>query len=80
MFDDDFCSGDARRCAFHPHVKVSSDDGMFDGVCGECEGEMSEELDEALFDEEVSKGICPCPFPALPESPEVLYGDDDIPF
>ncbi len=34
--------GDARRCARHPHVKTSSDDGMFDGVCGECEGEGEE--------------------------------------
>jgi len=32
--------GDARRCPRHPSVKTSSDDGMFDGVCGLCEGEM----------------------------------------
>lgn len=35
--------GDARRCPAHPHVKTSSDDGMFDGVCGECEAAMDEE-------------------------------------
>jgi len=29
--------GDARRCPRHPNIKTSSDDGMFDGVCGECE-------------------------------------------
>ena len=41
MSDDDsqWC-GDPRRCPRHPHVKTSSDDGMFDGVCGECEHEM----------------------------------------
>ena len=33
-------SGDPRRCRVHPHVKTSSDDGMFDGPCGECEAEM----------------------------------------
>ena len=33
-------TGDARRCSRHPHVKTSSDDGMHDGVCGECEYEM----------------------------------------
>jgi hypothetical protein len=32
--------GDARRCPVHPNVKTSSDDGMFDGVCDLCEGEM----------------------------------------
>ena len=31
--------GDARRCPRHPHVKTSSDDGMFDAPCGECEHE-----------------------------------------
>lgn len=31
--------GDARRCPRHPHVKTSSDDGMFDCDCGECEYE-----------------------------------------
>lgn len=34
--------GDARRCPRHPHVKTSPDDGMFDGVCGECEHEMAD--------------------------------------
>jgi len=31
--------GDPRRCPRHPSVRTSSDDGMFDGVCGACEGE-----------------------------------------
>jgi hypothetical protein len=34
--------GDARRCPAHPHVKISSDDGMFDGVCHICEGQMED--------------------------------------
>lgn len=34
--------GDARRCPFHPHVKTSSDDGMFDAPCNECEMEMED--------------------------------------
>lgn len=29
--------GDARRCPLHPHIKTSSDDSMFDGLCSECE-------------------------------------------
>jgi len=32
--------GDARRCPRHPNVRTSSPDGMFDGLCGECEAEM----------------------------------------
>ena len=40
MYDyNDFC-GDSRRCPIHPHVLTSSADGMFDGLCGECETEM----------------------------------------
>lgn len=34
--------GDARRCRVHPNVKISSDDGMFDGPCGQCEYEMDQ--------------------------------------
>ena len=32
-------TGDPRRCPRHPEVVTSSADGMFDGVCGECENE-----------------------------------------
>lgn len=35
--------GDARRCPRHPNIKTSSDDGMHDGLCGECEAEMDDE-------------------------------------
>lgn len=35
--------GDARRCPRHPHVKTSSDDGMHDGLCGECEAGMEDD-------------------------------------
>ena len=34
--------GDPRRCPIHPNVRTSSADGMFDGLCGACEGEMSQ--------------------------------------
>jgi len=37
--------GDARRCPRHPGVKTSSDDGMFDGLCHICEGEMTIEAE-----------------------------------
>lgn len=32
--------GDPRHCPCHPHVIVSSPDGMFDTVCHECEAYM----------------------------------------
>jgi hypothetical protein len=36
--DSQVC-GDPRRCPHHPTVRTSSDDGMFDGLCGQCEHE-----------------------------------------
>lgn len=41
-------TGDARRCPRHPHVRTSSADGMFDGLCGECEAAM----DQAAMEDE----------------------------
>ena len=41
----DFGFGDARRCPRHPHVKTSSDDGTFDGVCGPCEADADDWAD-----------------------------------
>lgn len=35
--------GDPRRCPRHPHIKTSSNDGMFDAPCGACEVEMYDE-------------------------------------
>lgn len=29
--------GDARRCQVHPHVRTSSNDGLFDTPCPLCE-------------------------------------------
>jgi hypothetical protein len=49
---DAWYEGDARRCPRHPHVKTSSDDGMFDGLCGECEAEM----DDSRYDQIVQPG------------------------
>lgn len=34
--------GDPRRCPHHPHVAISSPDGMFDAPCGECEYESDQ--------------------------------------
>lgn len=55
--------GDARHCPHHPHVKTSSDDGMFDGICGECEAEMDEAAARWEYD---------------PENPHRLYCGDSI--
>lgn len=35
---------DGRRCPHHPHVIISSPDGMFDGLCDLCEGAMYEHM------------------------------------
>ena len=39
--------GDPRRCHLHPHVVTSSDDGMFDAPCGECEYESEKAYQES---------------------------------
>jgi hypothetical protein len=31
--------GDCRRCHVHPHVRIGSPNGFFDGLCPECEFE-----------------------------------------
>jgi hypothetical protein len=52
-YDDceEFNTGDARHCPHHPHVKTSSEDGMFDGLCGECEyNASSEAMAESAWD------------------------------
>jgi hypothetical protein len=41
--------GDPRRCPRHPHVATSSPDGMFDGLCGECEAEMDMAAEDAAM-------------------------------
>lgn len=71
--------GDPRRCPHHPHVRTSSDDGMFDAPCGECEADMDAQYEEQLFEEQVAQGVMPCPYPELPPQP-VLVDSDDIPF
>lgn len=43
--------GDARRCPKHPHIKTSSDDGMFDCDCGECEYESEMAYQQMKQDE-----------------------------
>ncbi len=51
--DSEGC-GDARRCPRHPHVKTSSDDGMFDSDCSECEYGGEEEYQERRYAEELA--------------------------
>lgn len=38
--------GDPRRCRRHPHIRISSPNGMHDGVCGQCEYEADGEEEE----------------------------------
>jgi len=40
----------ARRCHYHPGVKISSDDGMFDGFCHICEGESFDAMEMWEYD------------------------------
>jgi hypothetical protein len=49
--------GDPRRCPSHPHVRTSSDDGMFDGPCWVCEQAMNEdpELADAEWASELAR-------------------------
>lgn len=42
------CFGDPRRCPMHPRIKISSDDGMFDGDCCECEAEADEAYERGV--------------------------------
>lgn len=61
--------GDPRRCKYHPHIKTSSDDGMFDGLCNLCEaGEETLRLES-----EDTPTVAAVATP-LPEE------EDDIPF
>lgn len=46
--------GDARRCPRHPHVKTSSDDGLHDADCGQCEYEGEEAYQEQQDAEELA--------------------------
>jgi len=41
--------GDPRHCPHHPHVVTSSPDGLFDGVCGECEHAYDEAEEAAQW-------------------------------
>jgi len=51
--------GDARRCPRHPGVKTSSDDGMFDGVCGLCESEADDDTQAWAVDpSNTTRALC----------------------
>ena len=72
--------GDARRCPKHPHVKTSSDDGMFDCDCGECEYESEMAYQQMKQDE------CPDTEPDIAHADTMKVPalqdttEDDIPF
>lgn len=50
MEEEYMMTGDARKCPHHPHVKTSSDDGMHDAPCGECELLMDIAAEESRTD------------------------------
>jgi len=79
--------GDARRCPRHPQVKTSSDDGMFDGVCGICEDEMSITAFEWSFDSaNPQRKMCQAFTLYIPQEPRYPTSckdelvEDNIPF
>jgi hypothetical protein len=88
MYDYDYPMGDARRCPSHPHIKTSSDDGLHDAPCGECEHESwLTELDRDMerdLQEEVKTPRQYTQKELLAMSPGMaeylLQQDDDIPF
>ena len=79
--------GDARRCSFHPGVKTSSDDGMFDAPCYKCEAEMDEAAHMWEYDPANDQRLY-CALPTGPRGTESVRGgascldvvDDEIPF
>ena len=66
--------GDPRRCPRHPHIAISSPDGLFDAPCSLCEQEMYEASyeDRPLLADTVTIDE--------PETPPIEVDDDDIPF
>ena len=42
QYEADARYGDPRVCQTHPWIQTSSGDGMFDGVCAECENYQPE--------------------------------------
>ncbi len=84
--------GDPRRCRRHPHVVTSSPDGLFDGLCGECEAEGDEaaererERDRERDREDLPYGVEYPPLDSQPDDPpatdpdDVAVENDDIPF
>jgi hypothetical protein len=78
--------GDARCCPRHPGVKTSSDDGLFDGVCGLCEADMADDVDRWGVDpENPHRSQCGYGVGWFPPGPRlgiacVPSEDDGIPF
>ena len=64
--------GDPRCCPRHPSVRTSSDDGMFDGVCGDCEGES--ELAAQMWDyDPANPERAHCALPVAPSAAEPMF-------
>lgn len=67
--------GDPRRCPRHPGVQTSSEDGLFDGVCSDCEGEMDADFARTSAEGE---GIVPASVQLV--HVEVVPDEDQISF
>lgn len=78
-YDYDMQDGDPRRCPSHPHVTISSPDGMFDGVCGECEAALEEDR-EAPTAAEVFGYLGGADDAPTGSASFARIPDDDIPF
>lgn len=68
---------DPRRCRWHPEVVTSSADGMFDGLCGLCEGERDAERAECDAVEAMDDPRAPTPA-AAPAYGKLPVAEDDV--
>lgn len=80
--EEEYFSGDARRCPAHPHVRTSSPHGLYDAPCGHCEAEMAAAEDqaewEALSPEERERILTEIEKSEAERKKELQ--DDEIPF
>lgn len=73
--------GDARRCPRHPQVKTSSDNGLFDGLCGLCEQQADDDALQAEYEAlEATGQLVPQAALLAEAAPQEAWADDDIPF
>lgn len=80
--------GDPRRCPVHGTV-ISSPDGMFDGLCGQCEAAADGAYDDTPLDmrsvlialgDLVQVAMWRAALEATRNPSGIGYSDDDIPF